>query len=253
MNNNEKSLFWICVILTMGMALTALMISLPRTVDVQNPTRLDYQGTIVAIFALLVTVLIGWQIYNALDMAKRVRRNDMRVNIALNRIIRERQRIDHLGQISQGYNNGNYFSLLALVQYYEILSRRKNGLIRVTDAARQLRNCYMLNARAMTHYFDVLDTNPELTEEISIAINVCVDNFQLSSVQLFGKRYANIIGSIFENQDHETCDMYYRNIMQHSNLLQSEQIDTINTYRVQRRALIPSKQPPSPISKAKEK
>lgn len=50
MSHNEKSLFWICVILTMGMALTALMISLPRTVDSENPISLDYQGAIVTIF-----------------------------------------------------------------------------------------------------------------------------------------------------------------------------------------------------------
>lgn len=96
MSDNEKSLFWICVILTMGMAFTALMISLPRTVDIANPTRLDYQGTIVAIFALLVTILLGWQIYSALEMAKRVRRNESRVNVARNHVEHERQRIDRL-------------------------------------------------------------------------------------------------------------------------------------------------------------
>lgn len=240
MSDNEKSLFWICVILTMGMAFAALMISLPRTVDIANPTRLDYQGTIVAIFALLVTVLIGWQIYSALDLAKHVRRNDMRVNNALNRIIRERQRIDRLAQIAQGYNDGNYFSLLALVQYYEVLRRRRNRSIEIEEAAKHLRTCYMLSARAMTHYFEVIDANPELREDIIMAVDGCVQNLQLSSDLLFGDGYSDVIGNTFEQQDHETCDDYYRNIMEHSNILQSKQIDTINGYRVQRRALIPS-------------
>lgn len=240
MSDNEKSLFWICVILTMGMAFTALMISLPRTVDIANPTRLDYQGTIVAIFALLVTILLGWQIYSALEIANRVRRNEGRVNVARNHVEHERQRIDRLAQISQGYNDGNYFSLLALVQYYEVESRRRGKSIDNSEAVRHLCSCYMLSARAMTHYFDALDTNPQLLEDISIAIRGCVQTFELSSIQLFHSRYAGIIADVFRPQDHTTCDMYYRNIMQHSDALQSEHIDIINNYRVQRRALLQS-------------
>lgn len=238
MSDNERSIFWICVILTMAMAFTALMISLPRTVRVDDSVSLDYQGTIVAIFSLLVTILLGWQIYSALEIAKRVRRNEGRVNVARSHVEHERQRIDHLAQISQGYNDGNYFSLLALVQYYEVEARRRGGNIEAPDAVHHLCSCYMMSARAMTHYFDALDTNPQLLEDISIAVRGCVQTFELSSIQLFHSRYADFIADVFRPQDHATCDSYYRNIMQHSDALQSEHIDIINNYRVQRRALL---------------
>lgn len=87
-SNTERSLFWICIILTMGIAIAALVISLPRTVDSRNPTSLDYQGTIVAIFALLVTALIGWQINATLGIDRRVERYERQLQQMQNRIER---------------------------------------------------------------------------------------------------------------------------------------------------------------------
>ncbi len=36
----------------------------------------DYQGVIVGILSLLVTILIGWQIYNALEIKKEIKKGN---------------------------------------------------------------------------------------------------------------------------------------------------------------------------------
>ena len=44
----------------------------PRLIEIPNETGFDYIGLIVGILALLVTMLIGWQIYNALSLEQKV-------------------------------------------------------------------------------------------------------------------------------------------------------------------------------------
>ena len=41
-------------------------------IEIPNETGFDYIGLIVGILALLVTMLIGWQIYNALSLEQKV-------------------------------------------------------------------------------------------------------------------------------------------------------------------------------------
>lgn len=236
MNQTERSIFWLCVILTMAMAFTAMMISLPRTVNTVNPVNLDYQGVIVSAFAVLVTILLGWQIFSALELSRAVRRNEGRVNVARVHINAERERIGRIATISQEYNDGNYFSILALVQYYEIIRRGNN--LNVEDAARQLRNCYMISARAMTHYLGVFDENMDSEEMIRQALDSCVQIFRLSSERLFGQRYLNVIAMTFSLDDHNTCNEYYAVIMRHFDLFEQAHIATINQYRRERIALI---------------
>lgn len=78
MRGSERVLFWIAVILSMGFAIASLCISLARQEEKQ--LNFDYQGAIVAIFSLLVTVLIGWNIIQYLDADRRINRFDGRLN-----------------------------------------------------------------------------------------------------------------------------------------------------------------------------
>lgn len=61
MNNTERIIIWSVVAVSLIMSIAALCRSLPCVMGV------DYMGVIVGILSLLVTVLIGWNIYTVVD------------------------------------------------------------------------------------------------------------------------------------------------------------------------------------------
>lgn len=65
----ERIIIRIVVALSLVMSIIALCQSLPREAGV------DYMGVIVGILSLLVTVLIGWNIYSIVDLNKREKKN----------------------------------------------------------------------------------------------------------------------------------------------------------------------------------
>lgn len=73
MSDNEKSIFWICVILTMAMAFTAMMIALPRVCGIKSNINFDYQAMIVTILGIFITVLIGWQIWQTMASREEIK------------------------------------------------------------------------------------------------------------------------------------------------------------------------------------
>lgn len=69
MGRNERDVFWICVVMSMALALVAVALALPRGA---GAPEFDYQGVYVAIFAALVTLLIGWQIFSVLGISRQM-------------------------------------------------------------------------------------------------------------------------------------------------------------------------------------
>jgi hypothetical protein len=61
MSNAERIIIWPVVVVSLIMSIIAMCRSLPCVVS------LDYMGVIVGILSLLVTVLIGWNIYTVVD------------------------------------------------------------------------------------------------------------------------------------------------------------------------------------------
>lgn len=231
MNNNEKSLFWLCVILTMAMAFTALVISLPRTVDMQNPTRLDYQGTIVAIFALLVTILIGWQIYSALGIERRVFKAEKRIANLLLQTKNEKEKNKIFAQSSEDYSSGINCLSVAMIEYIQTIYSKK---IPIEEKAKHYCSCYMVSASAITLF---LDSNKD-KELIAPRIGLCVEGIDLSGKQLFSPAFSGVVKQVFSEENHSICDDYYKRIMQSPDSLGIENINIINTHRSKRIALL---------------
>lgn len=236
MSFNEKSLFWICVILTMGMAFTALMISLPRTVDMNNPTRLDYQGTIVAIFALLVTVLIGWQIYSAMNIEKRVSLVERYLERAKSELKSEHERIGRIGDTTMDYSEANHCLIMSIVQYYEVLNRGSN--LSDMEAAKHLCDCYIMSAKAMAMYLKIHEDSKSEDGYLISSANSCVQSLNLNAIQLFSKRYAEVVKDTFGVEEHKLCDDYYEDIMRYVGFVDKKNIDKLNTWRSKRTNLI---------------
>jgi len=63
-------LLYIMVFISLVFSIISLCRTLPRSCD---NLGFDYMGVIVAIFSLLVTILIGWNIYTALDIGKEMK------------------------------------------------------------------------------------------------------------------------------------------------------------------------------------
>lgn len=74
MSNTEKSVFWICVILTMAIAIVALVISLSKLPE--RVAHYNYNDALATIFSTIITVLLGWQIYSVIDISNTVKQVD---------------------------------------------------------------------------------------------------------------------------------------------------------------------------------
>ncbi|WP_300811559.1 hypothetical protein [uncultured Duncaniella sp.] len=231
MTNNEKSLFWICVILTMSMAFTALMISLPRTADTVNPTRLDYQGTIVAIFALLVTALIGWQIYSALGIDRRVYKAEKRIANMLSRLQATQTKIDATAESSEYYSNGANLLLMALIDYVQT---NNNAAMSNDEKIKHYRNCYIVSTKSIA---DLVNSNKD-KKLISPLLDMCLQCISLSTAFLFKDENIQTIKDVFTEDKHEKCEMHYAAIMKNSAALGAEYVTKINEYRLKRLQLL---------------
>lgn len=70
MNKNKVVAIFSIVIISMVMSLIAVFVACYRTEDL----GFDYQGVIVGVLSLLVTALLGWQIYSTIAMEERMRK-----------------------------------------------------------------------------------------------------------------------------------------------------------------------------------
>lgn len=62
--NNRNTFANIGVIISLTISIVAICLAVPRTAQ----TTFDYQGVIVGSLSILVTALIGWQIYNIINI-----------------------------------------------------------------------------------------------------------------------------------------------------------------------------------------
>lgn len=82
MCKNKKNIFSSIVgIVNVILLIPLLCMHFPRITD--SNLGLDYMGIIVGILSLLVTVLIGWNIYTALDLSKRTKEIEDKVSIII--------------------------------------------------------------------------------------------------------------------------------------------------------------------------
>lgn len=70
MDKKGRFTIWLISIVALTMSVASVCVACFRTGDL----GFDYQGVIVGILALLVTALIGWQIYSTIAMEERMRK-----------------------------------------------------------------------------------------------------------------------------------------------------------------------------------
>lgn len=232
MSHNEKSLFWICVILTMGMAFTAFMISLPRTVDTGNSLSLDYQGTIVTIFSILVTVLVGWQIYNAISIERRTRKLEARTNTAMFRLNRANERIDTVANYSEQFGLGTCHLIFAMIREQAISAEQ--GLTQ-HDILTMRCDAYVMSARAIVAVLSTQRTEPIYGAFIGLAAGT----MQRNAVRLFNEEIREATMRVFSNDEHNLCDELFNVVRNNASLLEETNFNRIMDCHTLRRSFAP--------------
>lgn len=69
----------VCIVVSVVLSGIAFAMAICKSYP-RMDLEFDYMGIIIAIFSLLVSLLIGWQIYNAIELNKRVSKNAERLN-----------------------------------------------------------------------------------------------------------------------------------------------------------------------------
>lgn len=68
MKDWENAIKWLLSIISFLFSLAVLCKAFPRFIEIPNETGFDYIGFIIGVLSLLVTVLIGWNIYSVIDL-----------------------------------------------------------------------------------------------------------------------------------------------------------------------------------------
>ena len=72
MKNIGNTVKWILSIVSFVFSLIVLCKCFPQLIEIPNETGFDYIGFIVGVLSLLAATLIGWQIYNAMNLDRKV-------------------------------------------------------------------------------------------------------------------------------------------------------------------------------------
>lgn len=68
MKDWENAIKWLLSVISFLFSLAVLCKAFPRFIEIPNETGFDYIGFIIGVLSLLVTVLIGWNIYSVIDL-----------------------------------------------------------------------------------------------------------------------------------------------------------------------------------------
>lgn len=237
MSKNEKYLFWICVVVAMGLSIGAIIIALPRTVDMVNPTRLDYQGSIVAVFALLVTLLIGWQIYSALGIERRVYKSERRMGNTIDRLNAAEKRLREEAEAGEHYSSGVNYMCLAVTDYYHV--RLDDGRS-AQSKARGFAIAYTLAVRGVTSFL----ASGKDAEVVEPLIKTCVGLMNRCLDELSQPKYKEVAAFV-PDRTKRRCKYANRVLMKNADRISSELFDEIQQCRTKRMALFDGKYEPA--------
>lgn len=141
MGENEKSCFWISCIISICLGLVAIALALPRYT---GQLSFDYQGVYVAVFAALVTCLIGWQVFVALDFSKKMDKAKEDFNQAIDSVTELESTLDAKSKTLEELNYGMYFITSAAINYIQARHSTK-------DYYSMYATSYILNLRGIKH------------------------------------------------------------------------------------------------------
>lgn len=101
----------------LGLSIVAITLSITATCMAAYRTpelEFDYQGVIVGVLSLLVTALIGWNIYNIIDFNKKAEELSTKTNVMSSIMNTQLKEQDRMGAVMENTMSDIYYSLLGL-------------------------------------------------------------------------------------------------------------------------------------------
>ena len=199
-----------CSVIAVGIAITALCNVAPSS----QPLSWDYQGAIIGVLSLLVTALLGWQIFSVITVEKRIKRlSKLYSNISSKSDDIERK--IHLNEI---YLHAQ-INLLENTQYF---SRDiKNDSATIEDFS----NTYL-------RYLECLLMLLQAENTVYPAFCLVNGDKALSRISKLIKS-----GQTLDPNFNELCDGLYTQIAEHLFILTPEHIDLLHLVRARRKSL----------------
>lgn len=193
-------------------------------------------GFILAGFSVLVTALVGWQIYNSISIEYRTKRIEKRLEQQMQLLSKERTNIIDTSKMLKEYCQGVACLSLAMIQYYETLHRRLNHINRNQDKRdeelKQLVAAYVISAQAITHL-----VSTKLKDDFPIDLaEMSVQGLELAHKSIFHSYYLALWPMAFTPKDHTQCDECYKAILDNASALGTELMSRITSVRNRREA-----------------
>ena len=195
----------------------------------------DYLGVIVGVLALLVTFLVGWQIYTTIGLTHKISDAERRIEIGETRIknmLHNLERVKSDIEITSKSTNDmiigtvNLSSALSLFHNTSIDNNQSDEL----KIANYIQ-CYILSAGAMARFMNI----PNDSDMRTVFNKACLQILKQSGEEIFKEDKKDLVNTIFFEERHLKCDKYYLDIMKQFSKLDKEQQKIIETNHSKRR------------------
>lgn len=238
MKKDEKRDIHTGIVCAMLFSIAAIIMSLCSLARNNERTLgFDYLGVIVGVLALLVTFLVGWQIYTTIGITHKMANAERKIEIGETRIKNMLKNIENVKEevcktsdSAKDMTIGAIRLSSALTLFYDTINDEKSDDLKTRSYIR----CYALSAGALAKFLNLSNDS-----EAQIIFNdVCLQILNGSAERIFKTISVDNTYSIFDKNTHEKCDKHYLNIIRRSNKLTDTQRFIIETNHANRTSLL---------------
>lgn len=176
---------FIVSIIAITLSIIAICVSYPKSAD----SNLDYLGIIVGILGVLVAILIGWQLYNALNLKELVNQTENAKKDAIEAKNQAEQMLNNI-QISTTELTSKVTSLSDDVSH--LSNCNKSNIENISTITKGMVDLQSIVKSSMELYKSLQSNIEKLNEELDKKINK--DEIQIASVEDIQKMADEIFG-----------------------------------------------------------
>lgn len=187
-------------------------------------------GLIVSALCVLVTALVGWQIFNAISIQRRLTFVENKTYRMPNDIRKVKKDIEMSSKSSNDMTIGAIRLSSALTLFYNTINDGKSDDLKIRSYIR----CYALSAGALAKFLNLSNDS-----EAQIIFNeVCLQILNGSSKRIFKTISVDNTYSVFDKNTHQKCNNHYLNIIKQYEKLNESQQKIIETNHLKRTSLL---------------
>lgn len=168
---------------------------------------------------------MGWQIYNAISIEKRMRRLETRTHTSLIRIERANKRMDD----SEIFVLGSHDLIFSIIQHNRGLdSNDDKRLDCFCDA-------YVMSLRAIAAYLSI----ERESDSVTALIDLGIQGLRNSVSDIFVDQMRERLNSAFPLESHNICEHHFQIIRENAGKLSLEHFNVIMDCHTLRRSFVP--------------